>query len=175
MAKLQIIEAPNPALRTVSKPVAKVDDTLRKLMDDMVETMYAAFGIGLAAIQVGVPKRVIVLDLSMEDEPKKPQFFANPEVTWTSAEVGVYEEGCLSVPEHYAEVERPKACRVKFLDYQGEMREIEAEGLLATCIQHEIDHLNGVLFIDHISALKRRMILKKLTKAQREKLAAHTL
>jgi len=175
MAKLPIISAPDPFLRTISKPVKAVDDTLRGLMDDMVETMYGAFGIGLAAIQVGIPKRVIVMDLALDDEPKSPKYFINPEITWVSDEMGVYEEGCLSVPEHYAEVERPKKCRVRFLDYNGKRQEIEAEGLLATCIQHEMDHLNGILFIDHISALKRRMILKKLTKVQREKLASHTL
>ncbi len=175
MAKLPIISAPDPYLRTVSEPVEKVDAKLQKLMDDMVETMYGALGIGLAAIQVGVPKRVIVMDLALDDEPKKPQFFVNPELTSVSDEVEVYEEGCLSVPDHYAEVERPKECTVKFLDYDGKPHELKAKGLLATCIQHEMDHLNGILFIDHISALKRRMILKKLTKAQREKLAQHTL
>ncbi len=175
MTKLKIISAPDPYLRTISEPVEKVDDELRTLMDNMVETMYGAFGIGLAAIQVGVPKRVIVMDFSQEDEPKAPQFFINPEITWTSEETGVYEEGCLSVPEYYADVERPAKCKVKYLDYDGKAHEIEADGLLATCIQHEMDHLNGVLFIDHLSALKRRMILKKLTKAQREELASHRL
>ncbi len=175
MTKLKIISAPDPFLRTTSEPVEKVDDELRALMDDMVETMYGAFGVGLAAVQVGVAKRVIVMDLALEDEPKNPQFFINPEITWTSEEMGVYEEGCLSVPDHYADVERPAKCKFKYLDYEGKAHEVEAEGMLATCIQHEMDHLNGVLFIDHISALKRRMILKKLTKAQREKLASHTL
>lgn len=175
MTKLKIISAPDPFLRTISEPVEKVDDELRALMDNMVETMYGAFGIGLAAVQVGVAKRVIVMDLALEDEPKAPQFFINPEITWTSEEMGVYEEGCLSVPDHYADVERPAKCKFKYLDYHGKAQEVEADGMLATCIQHEIDHLNGVLFIDHISALKRRMILKKLTKAQREKLAQHTL
>ena len=175
MARLPVITAPNPVLRQKSKPVEKVDDALRKLMDDMVETMYAEIGIGLAAIQVGVPKRVIVMDLSEEEEEPKPLYFVNPEITWTSDEAGVYNEGCLSVPEYYADVERPLKCRVKFLDYDGKPREIEADGLLATCIQHEMDHLEGVLFIDRISSLKRDMIIKKLTKAQREKLASHTL
>lgn len=175
MTKLSIISAPDPYLRTISKPVKKVDDELRALMDAMVEAMYAAFGVGLAAVQVGVPKRVIVMDMALEDEPRAPQFFINPEISWTSDEMGVYEEGCLSLPEHYADVERPAKCKFKYLDYDGKAHEVEAEGLLATCIQHEIDHLNGILFIDHISPLKRRMILKKLTKAQREKLASHTL
>ena len=175
MTKLKIISAPDPYLRTISEPVEKVDDQLRALMDDMVETMYGAFGIGLAAVQVGVAKRVIVMDVALEDEPKAPRFFINPEITWTSEEMGVYEEGCLSVPDHYADVERPEKCKFKYLDYEGKAHEVEAEGMLATCIQHEMDHLNGVLFIDHISPLKRRMILKKLTKAQREKLASHTL
>lgn len=175
MTKLKIISAPDPYLRSISEPVEEVDDELRALMDDMLETMYGAFGIGLAAIQVGVPKRVIVMDMALEDEPKAPQFFINPEITWTSDEMGVYEEGCLSVPEQYADVERPAKCKFKYLDYNGQAHEVEADGLLATCIQHEMDHLNGILFIDHLSALKRRMILKKLTKAQREELASHTL
>lgn len=175
MARLPIITAPNPILRTKSKPVEVVDDSLRKLMDDMLETMYASLGIGLAAIQVGVAKRVIVMDLSNEDAPAAPQFFVNPEITWTSDESGIYNEGCLSVPEYYAEVERPAHCRVKYLDYDGNTHEIEADGLLATCIQHEMDHLEGILFVDHISALKREMILKKLSKTQREKMVSHTL
>jgi len=175
MTKLKIISAPDPFLRTISKPVEKVDESLQKLMNDMVETMYGAFGVGLAAVQVGVAKRVIVMDLALEDEPKDPQFFINPEITWTSEEMGVYEEGCLSVPEQYADVERPAKCKFKYLDYDGKAHEVEANGMLATCIQHEMDHLNGILFIDHISALKRRMILKKLTKAQRQELASHTL
>lgn len=175
MTKLKIISAPDPFLRIISKPVEKVDESLQKLMNDMVETMYGAFGVGLAAVQVGVAKRVIVMDLALEDEPKDPQFFINPEITWTSDEMGVYEEGCLSVPEQYADVERPAKCKFKYLDYDGKAHEVEANGMLATCIQHEMDHLNGILFIDHISALKRRMILKKLTKAQRQELASHTL
>jgi len=175
MARLPVITAPNPILRTKSKPVEAVDDDLRKLMDDMVETMYGALGIGLAAIQVGVPKRVIVMDMAAEDEPAAPQYFVNPEITWTSDEIGIYNEGCLSLPEYYADVERPLKCGLKYLDYDGNSHEVEADGLLATCIQHEMDHLEGVLFVDHISSLKREMILKKLTKAQREKLASHTL
>lgn len=176
MAVLEILTAPDPKLKTVSKPVSTVDDALRDFMDDMLETMYkTGNGIGLAAIQVGVPKRIIVMDLSDDDQPDEPLFFINPEITWTSDEMCSREEGCLSVPEYFAEIERPARCGVKFLDYQGELREIDAEGLLATCIQHEMDHLNGILFIDRISALKRNMILKKLTKAQRQKLDAHTL
>lgn len=175
MARLPLITAPDPLLKTVSKPVEAVTPELRKLMDDMVETMYGDFGIGLAAVQVGIPKRIIVMDLAEEGEQPSPRYFVNPEILWTSDETATYNEGCLSVPDHYADVERPARCRVKFVDYHGKPREAEADGLLATCIQHEVDHLNGVLFIDRISGLKRKMILKKLTKTQREKLAAHTL
>jgi peptide deformylase len=167
MAIRPILTAPDPRLKAKSKPVSAVDDELRRLMDDMLETMYAAPGIGLAAIQVGVPKRVIVIDVAREGEPPNPQYFVNPEILWTSDEMATYEEGCLSVPEHYADVERPARCRVRFLDYQNEIREIEAEGLLATCLQHEIDHLEGVLFVDHLSLVKRSMILRKLTKQKR--------
>jgi peptide deformylase len=175
MAALTILTAPDPALKTVSKPVAAVTDAERALMKDMLETMYRNFGIGLAGIQVGVPKRILVMDLADEGEKPSPRFFVNPVITWTSEETALYNEGCLSVPEHYADVERPAKCRVSFLDYDGTAREIEAEGLLATCLQHEMDHLDGILFIDRISDLKRKMILKKLTKAQREELAQHTL
>ncbi|HRE61155.1 MAG TPA: peptide deformylase [Micropepsaceae bacterium] len=167
MALLPIITAPDPRLAQKSAPVATVTDELRKLMDDMLETMYAAPGIGLAAIQVGVPQRIIVMDLAREDEEKQPRFFINPEIVWASDEVAIYEEGCLSVPEIYDEVERPARVRVKFLGYDGKEQEIEADGLLATCLQHEMDHLNGVLFIDHFSKLKRDMILRKLVKARR--------
>jgi peptide deformylase len=167
MAIRPILTAPDPRLKAKSKPVEAVDDALRRLMDDMLETMYAAPGIGLAAIQVGVPKRVIVIDVAREGEPANPQYFVNPEILWTSDDMATYEEGCLSVPEHYADVERPARCRVRFLDYQNEIREIEAEGLLATCLQHEIDHLEGVLFVDHLSMVKRSMILRKLTKQKR--------
>jgi len=169
MAIRPILEAPDPRLKTVSNPVERVDDELRALMDDMLETMYAAPGIGLAAIQVGVPKRVIVMDLARDDEPPEPRYFINPEILWTSDELVTREEGCLSVPELYDEVERPERCRVRFLDYEGEIRELDCEGMLATCIQHEMDHLEGVLFIDHFSKLKRSMMLKKLTKARRQK------
>ena len=148
MARLPVITAPNPILRTKSQLVEVVDDDLRKLMDDMLETMYASLGIGLAAIQVGVAKRVIVMDLSNEEEPAAPQCFVNPKIAWTSDEMGIYNEGCLSVPEYYADVERPSKCRVKYLDYDGAKHEIKANGLLATCIQHEMDHLN----VDRLSS-----------------------
>ena len=167
MAKREIITAPDPRLRQVSKPVEKVDDGLRALMDDMLETMYAAPGIGLAAIQVGEPLRVIVMDLSGEEEEPQPRYFVNPEILDPSEETNVYEEGCLSVPEYFDEVERPAQCRVKYLDYDGNEQVIDAEGLLATCIQHEMDHLEGVLFIDYLSRLKRDRVLKKLKKEQR--------
>ena len=162
-----ILTAPDARLRQVSKPVDKVDDDLRALMDDMLETMYDAPGIGLAAIQVGVPLRVIVMDLAGEDEEPAPRYFVNPEILDPSDEMNVHEEGCLSVPEYYDEVERPARCRVKYLDYDGKEQVLDAEGLLATCIQHEMDHLEGVLFIDHLSRLKRERVLKKLKKEQR--------
>jgi peptide deformylase len=151
-------------LKQISKPVEGVDDALRALMDDMVETMYAAPGIGLAAVQVGEPLRVIVMDLAREDEEKAPQFFVNPEFTWKSDEMFVYEEGCLSVPEIYDEVERPAKVKLTYLNYAGERVEEEAEGLYAVCIQHEFDHLEGVLFIDHLSRLKRERAIKKVKK-----------
>jgi len=162
-----ILTAPDPRLRQVSKPVKKVDDEVRALMDDMLETMYAAPGIGLAAVQVGVPLRVIVMDLAGEEEEPQPRYFVNPEILDPAEEKATYEEGCLSVPEFFEEVERPARCRVKFLNYDGDPQEIDAEGLLATCIQHEMDHLEGVLFIDHLSRLKRDRILRKLKKEQR--------
>lgn len=167
MAIREILTAPDPRLRQKSAPVDRVDDSLRALMDDMLETMYKAPGIGLAAIQVGVPLRVIVMDLAGEGEEKQPRYFVNPEILDPSPDLSVYEEGCLSVPEFYEEVERPARCRVKYLDYDGKPQILEAEGLLATCIQHEMDHLEGVLFIDHLSRLKRDRILKKLKKEQR--------
>jgi len=167
MALLPIITAPDARLKAVSEPVEKVDDEIRQLMDDMLETMYAAPGIGLAAIQVGVPKRVIVVDISKDEGEKSPLYLINPEVVWASDEVGVYEEGCLSVPDYYEEVERPLLAHVNFLDYNGELQTLEAEGLLAVCVQHEIDHLEGILFVDHLSRLKRQMILKKLSKAKK--------
>jgi peptide deformylase len=167
MAKLSIITAPDPRLKKISKPVARVDDSLRRLMDDMLETMYLAPGIGLAAPQVGKLVRVIVLDIGGEGGKKTPYRMVNPELDWVSDDDAVFNEGCLSLPEHYADVARPKACRVRYLDEQGKHRVIEAEGLLATCIQHEIDHLDGVLFVDHITALKRNIILRKLLKMKK--------
>ena len=167
MAIRPIITAPDPRLKVVSTKIERVTDQTRRLMDDMLETMYAAPGIGLAAVQIGEPQRIIVLDIARRDEEKSPRYFVNPVVTWTSDEMVVYEEGCLSVPELYDDVERPARCRVEYLDYHGEPQVLEAEGLLATCIQHEIDHLEGVLFIDHLSKLKRDMLLRKLVKAKR--------
>ena len=167
MAIRDIITAPDPRLKQVSKPVERVDGELRALMDDMLETMYAAPGIGLAAIQIGIPKQVIVMDLAREGEEPQPRYFVNPEILWTSDELATYEEGCLSVPDFYEEVDRPARCRIRFLDYQGEIRELDCEGMLATCIQHEMDHLKGVLFIDHLSRIKRSMMLKKLVKAKK--------
>jgi peptide deformylase len=165
MALRDILILPDKRLRQVSEPVKKIDAGIRKLIEDMFETMYEAPGIGLAAIQVGTPKRIITMDLAKKEEPKSPQVFINPEILWTSEEKAIYEEGCLSIPEYYGDVERPAQVKVKYLDREGEPREIEANGLLATCLQHEIDHLNGVLFIDHLSKLKRDRVLKKFTKA----------
>jgi peptide deformylase len=165
MSLREIIKLPDKRLRLVSEPVKKIDAGIRKLVDDMFESMYDAPGIGLAAIQVGVAKRVITMDLAKREEASKPFVVINPEIVWTSEETAVYEEGCLSIPEHYEEVERPAQVKVKYLDLEGQPQEVEAKGLLATCLQHEIDHLNGVLFIDHISKLKRDRITKKFTKA----------
>ncbi len=167
MAIRPILTAPDPRLREVSKPVDRVDDALRALMDDMLETMYDAPGIGLAAIQIGEPLRVIVMDIAGEDEEPAPRYFVNPEILDPSEDMNIHEEGCLSVPEFFDEVERPAHCRVKYLDYDGNAQVLDAEGMLATCIQHEMDHLEGVLFIDHLSRLKRERILKKLKKEQR--------
>jgi len=164
MALRDILVVPDPRLKQVSKPVDAVDDDLRALMDDMLETMYAAPGIGLAAIQIGVPKRVIVMDIARQDEPKEPRYFVNPEILWASEETAPYEEGCLSVPEIYDEVERPARVKIRYLDYRGETIEEDAEGLFAVCIQHEMDHLDGVLFIDHLSRLKREQAVKKVKK-----------
>jgi peptide deformylase len=169
MALKTILTAPDPRLKKKSKPVASVDATVRQLMDDMLETMYAAPGIGLAAPQVGELKRVIVLDIDREDVKTGPLFMANPEVIEASDEDATYEEGCLSLPEHYADVVRPAKVTVRYLDRDGKKQEMACEGLLATCIQHEIDHLDGILFVDHISALKRNMILRKLLKTRKEK------
>jgi peptide deformylase len=165
MALRDILIIPDKRLRQVSEPVKKIDAGIRKLAEDMLETMYDAPGIGLAAIQVGAPKRVVTMDLAKKDEPKNPQVFINPEILWSSEEMATYEEGCLSIPEYYGDVERPAQVTVKYLDLDGEPRELEASGLLATCLQHEIDHLNGVLFIDHLSKLKRDRVLKKFAKA----------
>ena len=167
MAILPIIVAPDPRLKKVSPPVEQVDDAVRRLMDDMLETMYVAPGIGLAAPQVGVLKRIIVVDVAPKDGARQPHQMVNPELLWVSDEDANYEEGCLSLPEHYAEVVRPAAIKVGYLDRDGQARELEADGLLATCIQHEIDHLDGILFVDHVSALKRNMILRKLLKAKK--------
>ncbi len=164
-----LILLPDPVLKQVSDPVEQVDDAVRKLADDMLETMYDAPGIGLAAIQVGVPRRLLVIDISREEDDPKPQVFINPEIVSWSDERSVYEEGCLSIPDYYAEVERPASISVRHVDLAGEMQTIEAEGLLATCLQHEIDHLNGVLFIDHISRLKRQMVIRKFTKTAKAK------
>ena len=159
-----ILTEPNQILRQVSKPVGKVGEEERKLMDDMLDTMYHANGIGLAAIQIGVPKRIIVMDLSKREEEKKPMYFVNPVIKNKNQNFSRYEEGCLSVPNQFAEIERPKTCEVEYLDYDGEKKIIKAEGLLATCIQHEMDHLQGILFIDYLSKLKKSMIIKKLSK-----------
>ena len=163
--RILTVDADHKVLKQKSRRVDAVDDDLRALMDDMLETMYAAPGIGLAAIQVGVPKRVLVMDLSRGEEPKQPRCFVNPEIIWASEETAPYEEGCLSVPEIYDEVERPARVKLKYLNYQGEAVEEEAEGLFAVCIQHEMDHLDGVLFIDHLSRLKRERAVAKVKKA----------
>jgi peptide deformylase len=160
-----LIILPDPVLRQLSAPIEQVGDDVRKLADDMLETMYDAPGIGLAAIQIGVPRRMLVIDVSRDDEDKAPQVFINPEIVATSDDLSVYEEGCLSIPNYYAEVERPASITVNYVDRDGIQRTIAADGLLATCLQHEIDHLNGVLFIDHISKLKRDMVIRKFTKA----------
>ncbi|MFO1241517.1 MAG: peptide deformylase [Sphingomonadaceae bacterium] len=172
MAILPIIEAPDPRLKTVSTPVEAFDEALQTLIDDMFETMYDAPGIGLAAIQVGVPKRLLVMDLQEKNEEtgatiREPRVFINPEILQTSEEMSVYNEGCLSVPDQYADVERPKTVRARWLDRDGKRNEQELDEMLATCLQHEMDHLEGILFIDHLSKLKRDMVLKKLQKARR--------
>jgi peptide deformylase len=167
MALLDILTVPNPVLKQVSSPVEQVDDDLRRLMDDMLETMYAAPGIGLAAIQVGVPKQVIVMDLARQGEPPEPRYFVNPEILWASEETAPYEEGCLSVPEIYDEVDRPARVKLRYLDYHGKDVTEDAEGLFAVCIQHEMDHLKGVLFIDHLSRLKRDRAVARVRKLAR--------
>lgn len=172
MAILPIIEVPDPRLRLVSEPVAAVDEDVRRLVADMFETMYDAPGIGLAAIQVAVPSRILVIDLQAEEDEdgkpiRDPRVFINPAITWVSDELSTYNEGCLSIPEQYADIERPARCRATWIDEQGAGHEAEFDGLMATCLQHEMDHLNGVLFFDHLSRLKRGMLLKKLEKARK--------
>lgn len=167
MAILDIIVAPDPRLKITAKAVKAVDDDVRALMDDMLESMHVANGIGLAAPQVGDSRRVIIVDISRAEEEPDPIRMANPELLWVSDEEGNHEEGCLSLPEQYAEVERPESIRVRYLDRSGEEQELDATGMLATCIQHEMDHLDGILFVDHISSLKRKMILRKLSKAKK--------
>jgi peptide deformylase len=167
LAILEILTAPDPVLKKKASPVEKVTDKIRTLMDDMVETMYVAPGIGLAAPQVGVLKNIIVVDVSGDDEEPHPYKMINPEITWASEELATYEEGCLSVPESFSEVERPARVKIRYMDENELEHEIEADGLLATCVQHEIDHLNGTLFIDHISRIKRSIIMRKLTKMKK--------
>tara|TARA_B100001093_G_C26843285_1_gene1021601 strand:- start:2753 stop:3277 length:525 start_codon:yes stop_codon:yes gene_type:complete len=167
MAIKKILTEPDPFLRQKSKKVEKVDSSIRSLMDDMLETMYDAPGIGLAAIQIGVPKRVIVIDLTRDGNEKKPMYFVNPEIISNSNNEATYEEGCLSVPNQFAEINRPDKCQIKFLDYEGKEQVLNAKGLLATCIQHEMDHLEGILFIDYLSKLKKSMIIKKLSKQKK--------
>ena len=164
MAVRKILTIPDPVLRKKSDLVKKVNKDIKNLMNDMIQTMYEAPGIGLAAIQIGVPKRVVVMDLSKDPEKKIPMYFINPEITWRSNSNSTYEEGCLSIPNQFAKIDRPEKCNLKFLDYDGNPKEIKAEGLLSTCIQHEIDHLNGVLFIDYLSKLKKDIIIKKVSK-----------
>ena len=164
MSVKTILTEPNKILRQVSKPVDHVGSEEKKLMDDMLDTMYAANGIGLAAIQIGVPKRIIVMDISKDEKKKEPRYFVNPVIKNKNSVKTTYEEGCLSVPNQFAEIDRPKECEVEYLDYDGQKKTLNAEGLLATCIQHEMDHLEGILFIDYLSKLKKSMIIKKLSK-----------
>lgn len=171
MAKLPIVLAPDPVLKTKCRPVKEVDDSVRRLLDDMLETMYDAPGIGLSAPQVADGRRVIVCDVAREGETPEPYKMINPEILWASEETHLGEEGCLSIPDHYGEVERPAAIRVRYLDPEGKKQEMEADGLLATCIQHEIDHLDGVLFIDYLTPLKRNIILRKMKKYKRQQAA----
>jgi peptide deformylase len=167
MAIRSVLVAPDPRLKQLSQPVEAVDAAMRTLIDDMLETMYAAPGIGLAAVQLGIPKQIIVMDLAREGEKPAPRHFINPQILWTSDELITCEEGCLSVPDLYDEVERPAKVRMRYLDREGKTQDVEAEGMLAVCLQHEMDHLKGVLFIDHLSKLKRDMMLRKLAKARR--------
>ena len=163
----KILTEPDPILRKNCEPLEKVDAETKKLMDDMLETMYAAPGIGLAAIQVGILKRLVVLDISKGEEEKKPMFLINPKIIHQSKKTSIYEEGCLSLPGQFAEIERPAECILKYIDYNGKEKELKADGLLATCVQHEVDHLNGILFIDYLSKLKKDMIIKKLVKQKK--------
>ena len=165
MAVRDILILPDKRLRLLSKPVAKIDAATKQLVEDMFDTMYDAPGIGLAAIQIGEPRRIVTMDLAKKDEPKEPQVFINPEIVSKSGDKNIHEEGCLSIPEYYEEVERPAEIKVKYLDLEGKPQELHADGILATCLQHEIDHLNGVLFIDHLSKLKRDRVIKKYAKA----------
>ena len=167
MTTRKILIEPDPILRKKCSPLEKVDDQTRKLMKDMLETMYKAPGIGLAAIQIGILKRIIVIDISKDEEKKNPLFLINPEITFRSKNTSVYEEGCLSLPGQFAEIERPAECHLKYLDFDGKIKELKAEGLLSTCIQHEVDHLNGILFIDYLSKLKKNMIIKKFLKQKK--------
>ena len=168
MSKKKIVIEPDPILRKKSVPLDTVDDNLRKLMDDMLDTMYAAPGIGLAAVQVGILKRLVVIDISKENEKKKPIFLVNHKIVLRSKKTSIYEEVCISLPGHFAEIERPKECEVNYIDYHGKERKLKAKGLLSTCIQHEVDHLDGVLFVDYLSKLKKDMIIKKLIKQKKE-------
>tara|TARA_B100000886_G_scaffold330607_1_gene281210 strand:- start:381 stop:905 length:525 start_codon:yes stop_codon:yes gene_type:complete len=168
MAIKKILTLPNPILREKSAPVKEVNNKIKDILKDMLETMYNAPGIGLAAIQIGVPKRLVVMDISKEPEKKDPMFFVNPEIISKSEELSTYEEGCLSIPNQFAKIQRPNFCKVKFLDFNGEEKEIKAEGLLSTCIQHEVDHLNGILFIDYLSKLRKDMIVKKASKQKKD-------
>ena len=168
MAIRKILTIPDPLLREKSESVKIIDKDIQNLMDDMIATMYKAPGIGLAAIQIGVPKRVVVMDLSKEPDKKEPMFFVNPEIIWRSDVNSTYEEGCLSIPNQFAKIERPEKCHFKYLDYNGNQKDIKADGLLSTCIQHEVDHLNGILFIDYLSKLKKDIIIKKVSKDKKE-------
>lgn len=165
MTTRDIIILPDSRLKLVSEPIARIDAEVKSLAADMFETMYAAPGIGLAAIQIAVPRRMVTIDIARKDEPKQPIVLINPEIVWSSEDLSLYEEGCLSIPEYYEVVERPARCTIRYMDIEGATIERTCEGLLATCVQHEIDHLNGVLFIDHLSRLKRERVMKKFTKA----------
>ena len=170
MAILPIIWAPDPRLKVVSTPVETIDESIHALMEDMLATMYDEPGIGLSAIQVGVPKRVVVVDVAREGETPRPMRFVNPEIVWESDTIVGWEEGCLSLPDHYAEVERPEAIRMRYLDENGKSQELETDGILSRCLQHELDHLDGILFVDHLSSVRRSIILRKLAKLKKSKL-----